>query len=298
VNRTRPADGGLVAFPVTWIVRRQSAKPFGPLNGGATCAGAGCRLAACGTFEPSPKPMSMKRQDYLQIGTVSNKDEFTAQLIAFAHKLDFGLATAAVAIDASDTSPYFEMVGNTPQQYQQTARDPEVSKRDPLLARMKRTGVPFAWDQSTYVKAGAADLWETQAHFGYKTGIAMAMHLPNGRHFLVGIDREAPLPADDEKQMRLLADFQLFATHAQEVAIRLLEPASAQLVAVATMTELTTREREVLKWAAQGKTTWETSKILELSQHTITKHLDAAIKRFGCVSKTQAVAEAVRRRDI
>jgi DNA-binding CsgD family transcriptional regulator len=240
----------------------------------------------------------MRHQDYLQISAVSNKDEFTAQLVAFAHKMDFGLATAGLAIDAPDTRPYFEMVSNTPQQYQQTARDPEVGKRDPLLATMKRTGVPFTWGQSTYVRAGAADLWETQAQFGYKTGIAMAMHLPNGRHFLVGFDREAPLPADDEMQMRLLADLQLFASHAQEVAVRLLEPASAQLMTVASTTDLTSREREVLKWAAQGKTTWETSKILGLSRHTTTKHVDAAIKRLGCASKTQAVAEALRRRDI
>jgi len=37
--------------------------------------------------------------------------------------------------------------------------------------------------QDTYVREGLGDKWEEQARFGYSNGIALALHLPEGRHF-------------------------------------------------------------------------------------------------------------------
>lgn len=60
-------------------------------------------------------------------------------------------------------------------------------------------------------------------------------------------------------------------------------------------TPLSPREREVLSWAAAGKTIWETGVLLGLSQQTVQTYMRDAIRRLGCINKTHAVAEAVRR---
>ena len=39
-------------------------------------------------------------------------------------------------------------------------------------------------------------MWEVQARFGYCSGIAMALHMPEGRHFFLGVDRDKPVPPD------------------------------------------------------------------------------------------------------
>jgi DNA-binding CsgD family transcriptional regulator len=57
---------------------------------------------------------------------------------------------------------------------------------------------------------------------------------------------------------------------------------------------LSPREREVLRWAASGKTMWETSVLLGLSEQTVQTYMRDAIRRLGCINKTHAVAEAVR----
>lgn len=57
---------------------------------------------------------------------------------------------------------------------------------------------------------------------------------------------------------------------------------------------LSGRERECLTWAAAGKSSWEISQILCLSENTVTGYLKAAAKKLGCVNRTQAVAEAIR----
>lgn len=53
---------------------------------------------------------------------------------------------------------------------------------------------------------------------------------------------------------------------------------------------LAPRELDVLKWAAQGKTTWETAQLLDLSEATVAFYARRACSRLGVKSKIHAVA--------
>lgn len=57
---------------------------------------------------------------------------------------------------------------------------------------------------------------------------------------------------------------------------------------------LTPREIECLQWTAKGKTAWEVSVILGISEQTAAKHLHNASRKLGCVSKYQATLIAMR----
>ena len=59
---------------------------------------------------------------------------------------------------------------------------------------------------------------------------------------------------------------------------------------------LTNRQREVLTWAAVGKSAWETGEILGISSRTVEEHAQRALGRLGAVNRTQAVAIAIRDR--
>jgi DNA-binding CsgD family transcriptional regulator len=232
----------------------------------------------------------MRQQDYLEVSAATNKFQFRDELVKFAHKMNFGLVTAALAVDTPGETPFFDMVGNTPEAFLQTSRDMGVVKRDPIIARMRSSGVPFTYNQSFYVNAKAGDLWEAQAEFGYRTGIAMAMHLPGGRHFLLGVDRHEALPEDDAALTRLVADLQLLAAHAQETAVRVLLPAQKPL---APVEKLTAREREVLQWCKDGKTVWEAAKILGISEYTARFHVRNAIRKLGVSGIKTAILRAL-----
>lgn len=56
---------------------------------------------------------------------------------------------------------------------------------------------------------------------------------------------------------------------------------------------LSQRERECLRWAADGKTAWETGMILNLSERTVNFHLTNAQNKLQAANKIQAVARAV-----
>lgn len=56
---------------------------------------------------------------------------------------------------------------------------------------------------------------------------------------------------------------------------------------------LSTREIEVLKWSAEGKTAEDIGTILNLKKRTINFHISNAIKKMGATNKTSAVAQAL-----
>ena len=52
---------------------------------------------------------------------------------------------------------------------------------------------------------------------------------------------------------------------------------------------LTSREKECLHWASAGKTSWEISKILHISERTVNFHIANTIKKTDSVSRQQAI---------
>jgi DNA-binding CsgD family transcriptional regulator len=53
------------------------------------------------------------------------------------------------------------------------------------------------------------------------------------------------------------------------------------------------KELDCLKWTASGKTAWEASVILGISERTVRFHLNAAREKLNCSTTTQAVAKAI-----
>ena len=56
---------------------------------------------------------------------------------------------------------------------------------------------------------------------------------------------------------------------------------------------MSARELDCLKWTAAGKTAWEASVILGISERTVRFHLNAAREKLNCATTTQAVAKAI-----
>lgn len=227
---------------------------------------------------------------YSSVMQARDRNEFRDEVVRFTHRLGFETVSAITIIDRGLGKSDFINVDNTPENYVEPYGDVSCYRRDPVMQHCKRQTVPIIWDQDTYLASGAGDLWEQQAGFGYRTGIAMALHMPEGRHFLLGVDRDQALPNDADELQRIVADLQLFAVHAQEAALRLLVPAAMQPERPA----LTPRELETLRWTMDGKTAWEVGVVLGISERTAVLHINNAMHKLGCVSKHQAVLKALR----
>ena len=114
--------------------------------------------------------------------------------------------------------------------------------------------------------------------------------------------------AVEGKPMTLLCTYPIVATGAAEVleVARIHQLAVArrngdwELVEPAPAAErdrsLSPREREVLWWAAQGKSARVIAEILDISERTVNEHSQKAIRKLGAANRTQAVATALRER--
>jgi DNA-binding CsgD family transcriptional regulator len=238
----------------------------------------------------NPIPYQMLQGDYLSVLEARNRDEFQGAVVRFAQRLGFETVSAMAVVDRGINDAEFITVDNTPAAYQQVFHEIGGGRKDPVMQHCKRNSVPIIWNQQTYLDRDAIDLWELQAPFGYRNGVAMALHLPEGRHFFLGVDRDQALPGDPGELTRVVADLQLFAVHAQDTAMRVLISESAQPERPA----LTPRELEVLRWTMDGKTAWEVATVLGIAERTVIMHLQHGMQKLGCSSKHQAVLKALR----
>lgn len=236
----------------------------------------------------------MLLERYYDVSQAPDIAAFERRLVRFAEEMEFPHVNAVLVIDprAPGERAQFISIGNTPEAYLEASRDPTASARDPVNRRLRSLSVPFIYDQQLYTSSGAGDLWETQAAYGYKTGIAVALHLPDFRHFLLGVDRDLALPTEAHRLSRLMADLQLLAVHAQDAATRLLAPDEA----VGARPELTPREVEILRWTMEGKTAWAVGAILGVTEGTVNFHLRNIFRKLDASSKHQAVLKALRMR--
>jgi DNA-binding CsgD family transcriptional regulator len=232
----------------------------------------------------------MLQGGYLSVLQARNRDEFRDEVIRFGRALGFETVTAVTVVDRGIGHSDFVVIGNTPQEFLDTFNNANAMRRDPVMQHCKRQSLPIIWDQGTYTSQGQGDMWEEQALFGYQTGIAMALHLPEGRHFMLGVDRDRALPGDRHELTRLVADLQLFTVHALDAAMRVLVPGAIDV----EQPQLTPRESEALRWTMDGKTAWEVGSILGITERTAVLHINNAMRKLGCVNKHQAVLKALR----
>lgn len=232
----------------------------------------------------------MLQGDYLSVLEAKDPAQFRSVVIRFAQRLGFDRVAAMVAVDRPGMSPEFASVHNTPMAFEEGIRDMEMARRDPVMQHIRRNTMPIIWTQKTYLESGAIDVWDVQAQFGYRNGVAMALHMPDGRHFTIGVERDQSLPTDPGELTRMVADLQLFAVHAQDTAMRILVSEDAQPECPA----LTPRELEVLRWTMDGKTAKAIGSLLNITERTVVQHLQNAMVKLNVNSKHLAVLKALR----
>jgi LuxR family transcriptional regulator, quorum-sensing system regulator BjaR1 len=143
---------------------------------------------------------------------------------------------------------------------------------------------PFEWSEAHYDKHDdpAAHLVMTRAtEFRLRDGYCIPMHYDDGGS-VISLATEH-LRLDPLAKSAL----QLIGVYAHNRIRSLAKPQQEK------RDVLTAREQEVLRWCAGGKTSWEISVILKISERTVKFHLVEASRKLNAVNRTSAVAKAL-----
>uniref|UniRef100_E6VQ14 Autoinducer-binding domain protein n=1 Tax=Rhodopseudomonas palustris (strain DX-1) TaxID=652103 RepID=E6VQ14_RHOPX len=153
---------------------------------------------------------------------------------------------------------------------------------DPTIQRVRSSIEAFEWSELSAVSIAARNIMEEAADFGLNHGFTVPLHTLDGEYAALSIagDR-CELPASFRGVV------QLMATYAFAKAI-------GQKRAINASPRLTIREADVLHWIAEGKTDWEISQILGVSEHLVDKVARQLKDKFGAVNRVQMISCAMR----
>jgi LuxR family quorum sensing-dependent transcriptional regulator len=157
---------------------------------------------------------------------------------------------------------------------------------DPIARRCRRSSQPFEWTAADYYhdpEPRTAELMRRAANFGIERGFIVPINTPDGFEACVSM---SGVHLDLTGRTKPL--IHLVALYGYERVRRL----AARKPPV--MRQLTPREREVLQWVARGKCAWEIGEILNIGKRTVDEHSATAMRKLGAVTRTHAVAIAVR----
>lgn len=160
---------------------------------------------------------------------------------------------------------------------------------DPVVRRVVHDLSPFLWSESAPFAdeddcAVVRRMFGEAAEFRLGNGFAVPLITLDGAVAAVSLGGErVDVPPAARGMISMIATFGI----ARAIDIRDRHRRRLCL-------KLTPREIECLKWAANGKTEWEISAILRVSEHTADKHLANAHRKLGAANRAQAVAHAIR----
>lgn len=177
------------------------------------------------------------------------------------------------------------MFSNYSPQWQRCYNERGYLRIDPTVQHALKSTLPVVWSNRLF--DSAREMWEEARGHGLQVGWAQASRDATGAVGLLSLARSAePLTADE--LARNQARMSWLAQYAHAGMSRLLSPKLAPESRVA----LTAREREVLRWTAEGKTAYEISKILSVAERTVNFHINNVIAKLGTSNKTQAAVKA------
>ena len=148
--------------------------------------------------------------------------------------------------------------------------------------------VPMVWSEHSHTPE-SMEMWEESRRFGLGFGLSIPVHESAQASSMFSLGRDQPLDARSAPMEMVLAQAKVLASCAHFALARIVVPS---LLAAKTP-KLSPRESECLKWAAQGKTSWEIGRILSISEPTATFHLNNVVRKLGVGNRNQAIAVGV-----
>jgi DNA-binding CsgD family transcriptional regulator len=195
-------------------------------------------------------------------------------------------------IPTSFVKPYFIFISGYPREWRDHYTANNYMVIDPTVQYCAQNITPMSWDGRTVMKSESGELrrfMSEASDFGINNGVSFPVHTAQGDFAMLSFARESLSQPNSACIQRVLPLGQLFTAYLHEAVRRIFD---SDVLALSKV-DLTQREKECLLWATEGKTTWETSRILRISERTVTFHLQNVQGKLGVSNRQQAVARAV-----
>jgi LuxR family transcriptional regulator len=233
----------------------------------------------------------MERWKELQLIQLSNtKDIESAYQASLSFAKNIGFKFFAFSTSCPTKNEYFHDVrfNNFPADWNSEYEKKKFSAIDPIVAHCNQSMLPVLWSEDLF--NNTPWLWDALEQQGLQHGWSQAVHDDDtGLRSILSLAR-SHCPVSSWELYENLGFSVFIGNHLHQLMLQTM-PKLAQKTSTV---HLTPREVDVLKLAADGKTAYESARILNLSARTINFHVQEAIRKLGVNNKVSAVIAAVK----
>ncbi|WP_192559047.1 autoinducer binding domain-containing protein [Pseudomonas allokribbensis] len=209
-------------------------------------------------------------------------------LLTFAKNIGFKFCGISVTSTEREILPKPLNINNYPEAWNKQYEENSYCEVDPVVAHCNQSMLPITWNKELFSKT--PKLWEALQEQGLHYGWSQSFHHEeSGLCSILSLARpHCPISAIELYEH---FGYMFYVTsHLAELFAHALpkRPAKAQ------PPRLSTREIEVLKLCASGKTAYETARILSLSERTVNYHVQNVILKLNVCNKVSAVIAAAK----
>lgn len=216
--------------------------------------------------------------------------ESTGQLQTRSSALieDLGFAHWVYTLATPTSAPSLRL-GTLPDEWLVHYQRRRYARIDPVLDHCRQHATPCLWASDPQARRAGylTEYFPEAADFGLSVGIGMPLHGPIAQARLLSV---AACSAEQARRhLARLGELQLIASFMQEADQGFLHKRPMPCATA----QLSQREQDCLRWAAEGKTSWEIGQLLDIAERTAIFHLNNAARKLGVTGRRQAIARAL-----
>lgn len=219
------------------------------------------------------------------LGNIQSAEKLFTEISREARHLGFDNCAYGLRLPLPLSSPRTVMYNDYPSEWKNRYLQANYVSIDPIVKHGQISRIPLVWTDSLFNQH--ADFWEEARSFGLKAGWSQSSVDDNGVRGLLTLVRsgEPMSPAElNHNGLKMGWLSQMGHLYMSKLVLARFVPES--------QARLSDREKEVLRWTADGKTSGEISDILNLSERTVNFHIANAMAKLNCANKTAATVKA------
>lgn len=231
--------------------------------------------------------MSDWEEDVLErLADASKPSEVLEQISVAARHIGFDHCAYGLRIFVPFTRPPTWMLSTYDEHWNRRYLEAGYLQIDPTVAHGVRNLEPVIWSDAVF--QGAQQMWDEARSFGLRIGWAQSIFDGEGRVSMLSLARSSePLTEAELRAKDSLLHWLVYTAHRGFSRCLGESP-------LAEIEPLTSRQVEVLRWTADGKTSEDIAAILGISKPTVNFHIRNAISRLRANNKNSAVARSSR----
>lgn len=219
---------------------------------------------------------------------VKNEYQLFEVVKSTASKLGFDYCAYGMQSPLSIAEPKTIMLNNYPEAWQKRYVKQQYVRVDPTVQHCMLSLQPLVWSSQSANTQSQKDFWEEARSYGLNVGWAQSSRDFIGTRGMLTLARSTDQLSEKEQKAQYTNMFWLSQTVHSSIAKIVNETEFAQFNLY-----LTTREKEVLRWTAEGKTSAEIAQILGVTERTVNFHLCNSMQKLNVNNKVSAAIRAV-----